>query len=540
MRLRLGLGPVFEAECLRASRRVSFYVARVALVAGLLAALVVVWGARSGAVPGGVDQRELAAIGQAFYGSLMGMELALAVLLAPASAAGALCQDRARGGLALLLTTDLSRREIVLGRLASRLLATLGVVAAGLPVLALTTWLGGVDPMAVAGGSLVVVGVASVGVAMALTFSLWAGKPHEALAATYGVWAVWLLALPVWEAMGVSAPAWLHWANPLALIYDDWLAGGALPGFQLRFFAASLAGTAALTTLATWSLRAAALGRGPVAARSPRRRSPRWLRWIGQASPDLDDDPALWREWHRTRPSAYARGLWWTYAILGTALALWSAGDHSGPMVGALLASVGLLLACVDSASSLADERAQGGLDVVLATPLGSRQIALAKWRGAFRVVPRLAILPAWLAWSAASERRQDWPFALGITALVYGLVLGYGAVVVGWGLLMAIGQPRPGRAIGGTVGAYVALTIAYPTLVIALGRLGPHDNLPTWPSPFFGILFATQAARSQAYLGDHTPGLAFGFLAFLVVVAYALWRYALRNFDRGLGRVAA
>ena len=60
--------------------------------------------------------------------------------------------------------------------------------------------------MAVAGGTLVVVGVAALSVAMALTFSLWAGKPHEALSATYAVWAVWMLALLAWdEAIGSAA-----------------------------------------------------------------------------------------------------------------------------------------------------------------------------------------------------------------------------------------------------------------------------------------------------------------------------------------------
>ena len=45
------------------------------------------------------------------------------MLAAPAATAGAICVDRARGTLTHMLATDLSDPEIVLGKLAARLLA---------------------------------------------------------------------------------------------------------------------------------------------------------------------------------------------------------------------------------------------------------------------------------------------------------------------------------------------------------------------------------------------------------------------------------
>ena len=56
----------------------------------------------------------------------MGVELTLVMLAAPAATAGAICVDRARGTLAHMLATDLSDPEIVLGKLAARLLPVLG------------------------------------------------------------------------------------------------------------------------------------------------------------------------------------------------------------------------------------------------------------------------------------------------------------------------------------------------------------------------------------------------------------------------------
>jgi ABC-type transport system involved in multi-copper enzyme maturation permease subunit len=542
MAMRFGTGPVFEAECLTASRRVGFYSARVLLVLGLLVGLAVVWVSHRHLAWNSVVQ-ELARIGEAFYTAIMGIELAMALLVAPAAASGAICDDRARGGLALMMATDLSDSEIVLGRLASRLLSTLGVVACGLPVLALTTLLGGVDPVAVAGGTLVVLGVATLSVSMALTFSLWAGKPYEAHSATYAVWAVWLLGFQAWKAMVGATPEWVRWLNPFWLLFSNWSISFRLPQ-ECAFFVACLAGSAALALLSTWKLRSVTLDRRgkPAKARvaATRRMAPGWLRWLGQASPRLDDDPILWREWHRKRPSTYTLAIWWTYAVLCTLCTIMCpVGSRIAPFVNGFQVSVGLLLACVGAATSLAEERAQGGLDVVLATPIDSRRIVLGKWWGAFRIIPRLAILPALLM------LKQGWvrgvlPEAVGAAALVVGLVLAYGAAVTGLGLLVAIHQPTQRRAVALTVACYVAATMAYPAIVLPVFNLGPPDSLPLWVSPFFGVLVPTLGLDVSIRGFDvPNPVQAIGFLGFEMFVARVLLKVALGSFDRGMGRVA-
>ena len=63
----------------------------------------------------------------------------MVMLAAPAATAGAICLDKARGTLLHVLVTDLSDAEIVLGKLAARLVPVLGLVACSLPVLALGT-----------------------------------------------------------------------------------------------------------------------------------------------------------------------------------------------------------------------------------------------------------------------------------------------------------------------------------------------------------------------------------------------------------------
>src|SRR5262245_43620817 len=152
MGMRCGLGPVFVLECLTASRRWQLYASRCLLVGGLLGGLALVWVNRShGQDPTTIQG--LAEVGRTFHPAIMAVELVLALVVVPAATAGAVCQEKARGGLLLMLVTDLSSAEIVLGKLASRLAAVLGVVACGLPVLAAATNLGGVDPLDTLGGS---------------------------------------------------------------------------------------------------------------------------------------------------------------------------------------------------------------------------------------------------------------------------------------------------------------------------------------------------------------------------------------------------
>jgi len=268
MRSGPGPGPVFGAECLTASRRVSFYGARVLLVLALLVGLGVVWASHR-IVTSDSEVQNLARIGSSFYSVIVGIELALALLVAPAATAGSICDDRANGSLALLMTTDLSDSEIALGRLASRLLSMLGVIACGLPVLALTTLLGGVDPLAIAGGTLVVVGVATLSITLALTFSLWAGKAHEAQSATYAFWTVWILGFEGWRSMVGPTTEWLRWLNPFWLLFSNWSIGYRLPQ-QCAFLAFCLMFSALLAGFSTRKLRAATI---PGARRSGRQRS---------------------------------------------------------------------------------------------------------------------------------------------------------------------------------------------------------------------------------------------------------------------------
>src|SRR6202030_3532722 len=95
-----------------------------------------------------VSIQSLASYGQMLFFTIVTIELSLVLLAAPAATAGAVCVDKARGTLDHMLATDLSNAEIVLGKLGVRLIPVLGLIACVLPLSALTSLLGGVDPVA--------------------------------------------------------------------------------------------------------------------------------------------------------------------------------------------------------------------------------------------------------------------------------------------------------------------------------------------------------------------------------------------------------
>jgi ABC-type transport system involved in multi-copper enzyme maturation permease subunit len=540
--MRLGLGPVFAYEWLTTARRWQVYAARSLFVAALLAGLIVVWW---GFVAGQTlaTTRALAAVGQAVYAAVVGTQLALVMMAAPAATAGAICLDKARGTLTHLLVTDLSDAEIVLGKLAARLVPVLGLVGCALPVMALSTLLGGIDPVALAGAFLVTLGVAVLGCTLALTFSVWASKTHEVLLATYAVWAVWLLIAPTWWTFS-TGPGWLEGIDPFWLaLAPSWRSGDVDLGARFAFLAAMLALSAVLAGVAILRLRA-------VAARQDgrRHRRGRGLRvgrirkwWPG---PTLDGNPVLWREWHRQRPSRWGRIVWRLYAVVSvifTALSIWEIvrtppfNSELPLFVVGFEVSIGLLLLSVTAATTLAEERVRGSLDILLATPLSSRSIVWGKWWGTFRSVPALAVLPALIVGAAVVCYHGHWEAPV----LLVGLVLAYGAALASLGLALATWIPRLGRAVAATVTIYVAVTVGVFFLFMALWNDETGAGLAT-ASPFMGPVLALVTFIEWPHYGDEMGRFWLSSWTVLYALAAGLLAWAVvATFDRCLGRVS-
>ena len=237
--------------------------------------------------------------------------------------------------------------------------------------------------------------------------------------------------------------------------------------------------------------------------------------------------------------------IWGLYALLAGGFSLWvivdtirgiRTGSEIGALVNAFQISAGLLMLSVTAATSLAEERQRGSLDVLLATPLRTAAIVRAKWWGAFRGAIPLALLPTAVA--SATVAARSWhvvgPFLIALVTLAYG------AFLTSLGLALATWVPRLGRAVGLCVGIYLFLLIAMIPLVMVVFDQGPwHEEHVAAISPFWalGAYTASLGLRGPGQLSDFSAWIFFYALAYSVV-AGLLYRATLATFDRCLGRM--
>jgi ABC-type transport system involved in multi-copper enzyme maturation permease subunit len=157
------LGPLFFYDLVRTARRNRPIPARCCFAIAMLAVIFLFYvnwfNLRLNSwdelfSPPAVRLDSLAAFGSSMFSFFFGMQYLAVFLLTPIYTAGAITEEKERRTLDLLLTTQLTNREIVVGLLASRL-ATLGLIfLTTLPILSLLEFLGGVDPKFVLAGFL--------------------------------------------------------------------------------------------------------------------------------------------------------------------------------------------------------------------------------------------------------------------------------------------------------------------------------------------------------------------------------------------------
>jgi ABC-type transport system involved in multi-copper enzyme maturation permease subunit len=490
--MRWGPGPVFVYECVTNARRWQTYAARSLGVAALLLGMVTMAWSNEGILQGNSAQ-EYARLGEKYFYVLIGVELSLVMLAAPAATAGAICMDRARGTLTHILATDLSDSEIVLGKLAARLLPVMGLVACTWPVMAISSLLGGIDPLILNMAFGVIVAVAVLGCSLALALSVWAKKPHDVVAVVYILWAIIILAYPVMWLMAlarlvVGPPRWLLLADPFYLAFAPYIASGSvdLADF-LWFLAVTLAASAAIVLAAVWRMRpVSARGTGGGTEMKQLAALGRITRWL--PGPSLDWSPVLWREWHRARPIGWITVfgvLIWMITTIACAFAactiLRLGATPTKPAIAAAIAGLvgeilqvnfGLLLLSVSAPMSLSGERQRSSLDVLVVTPLLTRSIVMGKWLGAFRIVPLFAIGPGliMLALVAVDYRELSLRFRLLRFGLMVAMVLVHGAWIASLGLAVATWIKGHSRAIAFSVCAFVLVSVAWPITAYVAG----------------------------------------------------------------------
>jgi ABC-type transport system involved in multi-copper enzyme maturation permease subunit len=152
---RLLRAPLTQFEMVRMARRGRFVVIRALFAAIMLVVLYLVYANWFHVSPitvlanlktdSAIASNQQARFAQSFYLSFLIAQYVILMLLTPAFVAGALVEERERGTLQYLLTTNLGDGEIVVSKLIARTVSLLLILLTGIPILALLQLLGGVD-----------------------------------------------------------------------------------------------------------------------------------------------------------------------------------------------------------------------------------------------------------------------------------------------------------------------------------------------------------------------------------------------------------
>ena len=400
-------GPVFFYDSVRSARRSNFGILRAVYAGALLVVLFLVY---SGTVqtgsstfweslwrPGTVQYKDIAKFGEAFFYVFVAVQFAAVMLLTPVCAAGAITEEKERRTLEYLLATDLGDREIVLGKLASRLAYLVLFMLTGLPVLSFLQFMGGVSPNLVI-AAFIMTGLSMMSLAgLSVAVSVFATRTRGAVFLTYLLAASYLLVSSCCCALPLD---WLTAGNFVIAVRRVFGSPSGVEDNLLGVFIEySIFHVLAFTGCCLWAivnLRVRSEKRpagvtvtvsGPVpASRRIERSSPAW-------GPD---------EMARARRRVMVFGvmglLMGGYTLLLSLAAAVSSGavdvftNGLARYFGSGLACLMLMGVAVRAAGTFTSERDRQTLDSLLMTTLDNRDILFGKWLGSI-----LGVRKGWL-----------------------------------------------------------------------------------------------------------------------------------------------
>jgi len=200
-------GPIFDKELRVLSRRRHAYAVRAGYLLFLSVLVTMQWftQVRPVAAAGLVAASRMAdAAGQVVV-SIVWFQFMAAQVLAVVSLAGCVCEDIRRGTLDVLVASGIGCTQIVLGKVLSRILPIVMLLATGLPLLALVRLWGGVPGDFVIAGFCVTLTAVLLTGSMSLFFSIRGAQPHKVILKVMTVLVVlWILG-SLWRDFGAGS-----------------------------------------------------------------------------------------------------------------------------------------------------------------------------------------------------------------------------------------------------------------------------------------------------------------------------------------------
>jgi ABC-type transport system involved in multi-copper enzyme maturation permease subunit len=527
-------GPLFIREAVTAPRRARLYVARAAYVGVLLILMATAWQVLAGTQEVR-NLGDLARFGAIVFQILGPLQLAVVMFFSALSAASAVAAEKDRQTLVLLLLTNLSNVELVVGKLMASMLNVLVLIASALPVFMLLVLLGGVSFEQVGGAFAVTLASALAAGSLGATLAFWREKTFQTLAMTALALVFWLAA---WEAVargaagaswqGISAEAWAAGFSPWQAmlqatqpIVENDPALGRLGNPVNLFLLIALAAALVLNLIAVSMVRvwnpSRELRRGaeeseekPDAAAAPVQKP--------GTSREVWDNPIIWREirtWAYGRKILAVRLAYLVLSVLAFA-GLYSllqqnvrASQTDLAVVLVPFGVLSLVLLNAQAVTSMTSERDAKAIDLLLVTDLTPSEIIYGKLGGVFYNTKEMWLLPMLLSgylWWRHGISLENLTYLIGawIALCAFVAMLGIhsgmnyassrGAIAVSLGtvfflfvgvavcmrIMVAFSgsfqvQLTPFLAfmVGGGIGLYVALGIRNPSPAIQAAAFG-------------------------------------------------------------------
>jgi ABC-type transport system involved in multi-copper enzyme maturation permease subunit len=560
------MGPVFVRELVELSRKRRTYILRAAYCLALLLVIYLAWQGIAYGEPGEDGIGQMARVGSAAFHYIITLQLFIAHLVVPMLVVGAIAGERQRGTLDLLLIADLETEEILLGKLASRLVPAITLLFSTAPILILLSFFGGVSLAYL--GSMVawILGVMLFAATLALFYSVqldW----YSALLRTYHGLAFFILA----ELMG--GPLLL----PLGVLLLP-IALALVASLCVYFFVRSiyhlqrdpLAQEAKPATTSTANQPASL----PVTTirTKPQQRRPR-------------RETPLWRTELRL-VAIFVGILFGGVLLIGFLTAMLALSIETGPTATSPFWAIAFLVLGLAAVSNPLITRRPGFFDDLMMTPLSNEELLRGllavnrpwvRWIGmglGFLLILSLFKYPVGTIFiagigvlfsgfillsgtlcSLAADRpaARLWPM-VGLSAFL--LVVPYwmpapaphlellAQILMVLGLILLFLKPRPATATSLSVAFYVArlyllvtwCVVVLPAAIVrseARSELEPH-NIWALMSPWFYLAHEDYVKGIGADFAGYRAPL---YLVSLAIVCALTWRWSLANFDYLVGR---
>lgn len=441
------LGPVFQLEMLTMPRRMRYYLARCGYALAMLLAFWFCYANHFG-IAAHWTLTQSARFSITFFIVFAVIQLIAAILFTCAICAGTISQERQRRTIEYLFATDLTNRELVLGKLAARLLGVTVLLSTSVPILFFTLFFGGVSSELVVQNFLVSLSTVLMSASTSICISIWTQKPRDAVLrafvalAFFAVFPFFMFPVatlyPTLTFVVDPLLSQIYAINPFLYLLASFGAPTSLallPGWEgaiqtaLKQTAVSLV----LIVLAIWGVRRVHLN--AAVKPSKERKQWRWAWW----RPDIGRFPMLWKEmfgekgirdvgrWGRVVLVLLLLLIVTPMIVVFVKTATGTVEPDSYHMFSAVFtAAIGggyVLVVGVRSASSISIERESQTWEMLLSTQLPAWQIVLGKMIGslyAFRAVFAILTLQ-WLLLAVFGP----WRFGDGIKVMLAILVIG-------------------------------------------------------------------------------------------------------------------